>query len=691
MNFGFLGIDAVWDCRYGGPYPLQSDCGGDPDPSLYSEATLGIFGTPSPNLLLLVHGCCNSGQSEDWYVTSDGGRPWLYIAEGVAHQLHNVSRNRQWDVVLYDWHQHSGGIGDWDEAYGSASAIGASLQPVLASQGYQEVHLLGHSAGSWLISNASRNLPSPTQVHLTYLDAFVPIYQNQGNLGGADWAEQFVYMDNWSFCCTNKTLDNAFNIDVTSTISEDNFLDISDGHSWPVIYYMLSIGCNSSAYPYAPLNQCRTPPSDPFNLGFGFFRSKEWKDVLYTHADNNCGPNSTPGSCAPGHLWEPGGTPPSPTPTPTPTTTITATMTPTATLTRTPTPTATRTATPPTATRTPTPTSTATVGACTHAPPPTGLTANSGPSLGEVSLAWSSGGGCTTGFYVYWSESDNVFGVRVDQTINVGLTASYVVRNVLTPGTLYYFWVYSYGPGDSMSLTPVGSQSTVAGVSTSTPTPTGTFTSTPTPTPTLTVSPTPSTTPTPTPTVTSTLTPSPTSAATVTPTRSATPTSTATRTPTPTPTLTPNPGPQAPTWVSATPPSSTQVQLNWLDNSTNEQGFVIFRYGGGVSSTAGSVGPNVTSFTDSGLTPGVHYIYSIVSYNQNGFSLASNTITAITPGAPPPPPVLQSAVGISTSQLKLTWLDNSSNEPGFQVYRSGTPDLGFVGLGSAGSQHHFLY
>jgi hypothetical protein len=141
--------------------------------------------------------------------------------------------------------------------------------------------------------------------------------------------------------------------------------------------------------------------------------------------------------------------------------------------------------------------------------------------------------------------------------------------------------------------------------------------------------------------------------------------------------------PAAPTWVGATPLSSSQVQLNWTDHSGNEDGFIIYRYGGGFSGQAGSVGPNVTAFTDNGLAPGVHYIYSLLAYTDSAFSLARNTITAIIPGGTPSAPVLESVVGTSTTQVRLTWKDNSANEAGFQVFRfdASNPGAGYTGLG----------
>jgi hypothetical protein len=99
---------------------------------------------------------------------------------------------------------------------------------------------------------------------------------------------------------------------------------------------------------------------------------------------------------------------------------------------------------------------------CEHAPPPKGLRVGA-MTPGAVELEWTSGGGCTTTFYVYYSDQDDIFtveGGRSEKTgiIDVSNVTRYVVAQ-LRPGTGYWFWVISSGPGDSSSETWAGSVS----------------------------------------------------------------------------------------------------------------------------------------------------------------------------------------------------------------------------------------
>lgn len=44
----------------------------------------------------------------------------------------------------------------------------------------------------------------------------------------------------------------------------------------------------------------------------------------------------------------------------------------------------------------------------------------------------------------------------------------------------------------------------------------------------------------------------------------------------------------------------------------------------GLYSTIATVGPNVTSYTDSGLSYGMQYFYAVSAFNANGDSVYSN-------------------------------------------------------------------
>jgi hypothetical protein len=96
--------------------------------------------------------------------------------------------------------------------------------------------------------------------------------------------------------------------------------------------------------------------------------------------------------------------------------------------------------------------------------------------------------------------------------------------------------------------------------------------------------------------------------------------------------------PEAPTNLVATAASSTEIDLSWQDNSTNEAGFRIERsLDGAVFTEITQTLANVTSFHDSGLTPDTTFFYRVFAFNNFGNSAPSNIAAATTP----PPPVPQ--------------------------------------------------
>lgn len=97
----------------------------------------------------------------------------------------------------------------------------------------------------------------------------------------------------------------------------------------------------------------------------------------------------------------------------------------------------------------------------------------------------------------------------------------------------------------------------------------------------------------------------------------------------PPPTLT---APQSPGNLTATPVSSTQIQLNWTDYASNESQFQVERSPTGSSyASIGSVGANIKTLTDSGLAVGSTYWYRVRAVNAAGASGYSNVASATTP------------------------------------------------------------
>lgn len=94
-----------------------------------------------------------------------------------------------------------------------------------------------------------------------------------------------------------------------------------------------------------------------------------------------------------------------------------------------------------------------------------------------------------------------------------------------------------------------------------------------------------------------------------------------------------------PTGLTATAVSSSQINLAWTDNSQAEDGYAIER-GQSDFVLVGTVGPNQTTYVNSGLTPETEYKYRVRAYNAAaGNSTFSNvaTATTLTPGGTPPP------------------------------------------------------
>jgi len=78
--------------------------------------------------------------------------------------------------------------------------------------------------------------------------------------------------------------------------------------------------------------------------------------------------------------------------------------------------------------------------------------------------------------------------------------------------------------------------------------------------------------------------------------------------------------------------TTTSIMLTWTDNASNETGYKIERSLDGITwSQVATVGANVTTYTNTGLTKNKKYYYRVVAYNGAGNSAYSNVATATTP------------------------------------------------------------
>ena len=95
--------------------------------------------------------------------------------------------------------------------------------------------------------------------------------------------------------------------------------------------------------------------------------------------------------------------------------------------------------------------------------------------------------------------------------------------------------------------------------------------------------------------------------------------------------------PTDPTQLTAKPISDKQIYLNWKDNSTNEDGFIVEMFSDSIPyfRSAGFyeckiVGPNTNDCYIENLTQNTTYIFRVKAYNCSSFSKSTNTDTTST-------------------------------------------------------------
>ncbi len=128
--------------------------------------------------------------------------------------------------------------------------------------------------------------------------------------------------------------------------------------------------------------------------------------------------------------------------------------------------------------------------------------------------------------------------------------------------------------------------------------------------------------------------------------------------------------PAVPTGLTATAMSDTAVDLAWTDNSTDETSFRIERKTGAADTWAqiATVKANVSTYSNTGLTAGLTYVYRVRSASAAGNSAYSNEAT-VTIQTPPAAPTDLLAAAVSGTRVDLSWTDNSPDETGFTIER----------------------
>ncbi len=127
--------------------------------------------------------------------------------------------------------------------------------------------------------------------------------------------------------------------------------------------------------------------------------------------------------------------------------------------------------------------------------------------------------------------------------------------------------------------------------------------------------------------------------------------------------------PPPPSGLTATSAGATSVTLTWMDESTDETGFVArYRAEGAATWTAFATEANVnaTTLTVTGLTGGGNFEFQVRARSANGLSSPSNTARVTGLGAPAAATGL-TATATGPTTVDLAWADNSNDETGFDI------------------------
>jgi len=273
INLGFRCVRNPTDWRHAGTVSAPP-----PSQPIYSCLPPKEFGKDS--LVVITHGRIRRRLGE----SLPPDQPWV---DTMVNNIRNSLTMRgltNWQVAPYKWLENAwtrflnlpiGSPLGPDESLLNAVEEGIALGRCIETQGWNHVHLIGHSAGAALIQSATSMLPPTTTIHTTFLDAYV------GGAGswrsayglGSTWSDSYFTHDLETSgnvgAWTEGSLDRSYNVEVTwldeNRILKHKFcsenlqpcLETVSSHGWPIDFYQATI------------------TNESFGEGHGFRLSKE--------------------------------------------------------------------------------------------------------------------------------------------------------------------------------------------------------------------------------------------------------------------------------------------------------------------------------------------------------------------------------------------------------------------------------
>jgi hypothetical protein len=202
---------------------------GEPNNAMVRAEEVNLPRTDRLNIVIATHG---------WIERE----PW---PGDLALAIRNRVDANEWLCGWFDWHNEARVINPRDAAQYARDKAGAMLaeQILKLSKNPKHVHLIGHSAGSWAISEAAKIIARQTNasIHLTFLDAYVPLGWDANELGNITaepnaiyWADHYLTQD-ITLKVTGHFLKHAHNVDIG---------DITPGikdHRFPFYWYPATV------------------------------------------------------------------------------------------------------------------------------------------------------------------------------------------------------------------------------------------------------------------------------------------------------------------------------------------------------------------------------------------------------------------------------------------------------------------
>lgn len=206
------------------------------------EFTAPDFAPEARNLFLITHG---------W---NDSAAPGGWVAD-MADAIEASKADDSWEVNTFDWSFQANNFASPWRARERGLEAGRALGLNIKDAGFENVHLIAHSAGAWVIDEAADALRShgfADGIQLTFLDAFTPYLDEDKDLGDtATVADHYVtgaergsLPHGGTDPFTRTAIENASNYEIMN-LSDDLYMGPFASHSFAHEWYEMTARSSS--------------------------------------------------------------------------------------------------------------------------------------------------------------------------------------------------------------------------------------------------------------------------------------------------------------------------------------------------------------------------------------------------------------------------------------------------------------